>query len=92
MKLNAKSVTGPKAQDKLIFNVGSLLTINGLLLLIAPEEFVTLRQSTWLPDPVNESIDRLGRNGPLGRQAGVVATALGIGLLLVSVKRARSLT
>ena len=92
MKLNAKPGSDSKNQDKMLFEVGSMLTVNGRLLLIAPEEFVTLRQSNWLPDRLNDAIDRLGRNGPLGRQVGLVSSAIGIALLLVSVKRTRSIS
>ncbi len=77
---------GARRRHKLEAAIGLLLAGNGLLLLLTPARFATLRKVGWLPSRYNAALDQLARRPQLGRSLGFVATGIGAGVLARAVR------
>ena len=78
---------GKQQIDKLAVTIGSMLFVNGWLLLLSPGRFATVRKAGWMPRRVNRRLDWLARHHEQGRSLGLVVTTLGFGLLLLGLFR-----
>jgi hypothetical protein len=75
--------------NKLMVTAGSVLFVNGGLLLFAPHRFGRLRKSSWTPRAVDSTIDWATDDDRRGRTVGVVALLLGLTLLVIGTMRTR---
>ena len=67
--------------DKLAVTAGSMLFVDGLLLLVSPGRYASIRKAAWMPKPVNRTFDWLAQHDR-ARPIGLVLTALGFQLLM----------
>lgn len=73
--------------NQVIVLAGSVLAVNGALLLVSPGRFAALRRAAWLPRRANDALDRLGQARTAGRGIGAAATAGGLALLVAGMRR-----
>ena len=73
--------------DKIAVTAGSMLFVNGGLLLLSPGRFATIRKAGWTPRRVDEGLDWLARHDEKSRPIGLILATLGFGLLLFGLFR-----
>lgn len=73
--------------NALLVLAGSFCLSNGLLLLLSPDRFATLRQSDKLPKRYNAVLQRLTAHHSTGRSIGAAAIATGVALLALAMRR-----
>ncbi len=73
--------------NKLIALAGSICLSNGLLLLIAPARFATLRRQRWLPSAYNATLAAAPKHPGTSRAIGGSMVATGLTLLLAALRR-----
>ena len=71
---------------KLAVTVGSLLFVDGLLLLLSAGRYSTVRKAGWMPRRVNQTFDWLAHHDR-ARPIGLLLTILGFQLLLFGLFR-----
>ncbi len=67
--------------DKVALTAGSMLFVDGLLLLVSPERYAAIRKAAWMPERINRTFDWLAHH-ERARPIGLVLTALGFQLLM----------
>jgi hypothetical protein len=75
--------------NRVMVAVGSFLATNGILLLITPGRYATLRKASWTPSVVDAGLDWLAAHQGRSRMAGLIVAAVGMLLVAVGVARTR---
>jgi len=73
---------GAQKAQQLMVMAGSVLALNGVLLLASPARFATLRTYSWLPERAKAALEWLGHHARAGRGAGALVSSAGVALLV----------
>ena len=75
--------------NKLMVAAGSFLATNGMLLMITPARYATLRKANWTPSVLDARLDWLAAHHGRSRTAGLIVVAVGTLLVAAGVARTR---